>query len=248
MGELKENVAIITGGAQGIGKAIALRLAEGGAHIVVGDVNEAVAKETAHEIESRGPKALAVNVDVGDPDSVNQLVEKTLTAFSRVDILINNAGITRDGLLIRMAEEEWDAVIRVNLKGVFNCTRAVARVMMKQRTGRIVNISSIVGLIGNAGQSNYAAAKAGVIGLTKSAARELAPRGITVNAVAPGFIQTDMTDHLPQKAKDAFLDAIPLSRPGTAEDVAGVVAFLVSPDAAYMTGQTLHVDGGMVMS
>lgn len=248
MGHIEDQVAIVTGGAQGIGKAVAFTLAEAGASIVVGDLNEEVARKTAQEMEEKGWRAIAVKVDVGDADSVDSMIERTLDSFSRIDILINNAGITRDSLLIRMGEEEWDTVMRVNLKGVFICTRAVAKVMMKQRSGRIVNISSIVGLIGNPGQSNYAAAKAGIIGLTKSVARELAPRGITVNAVAPGFIETDMTRDLPEKAKEAFLNVIPLGRAGSPEDVARVVSFLVSDDAAYMTGQTLHVDGGMVMS
>jgi 3-oxoacyl-[acyl-carrier protein] reductase len=248
MGNRKEKIAIVTGGAQGIGKAVAFQLAEQGASIVVGDINEEAARQTAADIEGKGWRAISVKVDVGDVNSVNQLIERTLASFSRIDILINNAGITRDNLLIRMGDEDWDAVMKVNLKGVFNCTRAAAKVMMKQRSGRIVSISSIVGLIGNPGQSNYAAAKAGIIGLTKSVARELAPRGITVNAIAPGYIETNMTADLPQKAKDAFLSAVPLGRPGSPEDVAKVVAFLVSDDAAYLTGQTIHVDGGMVMS
>lgn len=248
MGHIEDQVAIVTGGAQGIGKAVAFTLAEAGASIVVGDLNEEVARKTAQDIEEKGRRAIAVKVDVGDADSVDSMIERTLDSFSRIDILINNAGITRDSLLIRMGEEQWDTVMKVNLKGVFNCTRAAAKVMIKQRSGRIVNISSIVGLIGNPGQSNYAAAKAGIIGLTKSVARELAPRGITVNAVAPGFIETDMTSDLPEKAKEAFLSAIPLGRAGSPEDVARVVSFLVSDDATYMTGQTLHVDGGMVMS
>jgi 3-oxoacyl-[acyl-carrier protein] reductase len=247
MGKLNDAAAIVTGGAQGIGRAIAFELAREGASIVVADLKEEAAHLTAREIGQKAGRAIAVTVDVANPDSVERLVETALASFSTIDILINNAGITRDSLLVRMGDADWDAVISVNLKGVFHCTRAVAKVMMKQRRGRIVNIASIVGLIGNAGQANYAAAKAGIIGLTKSVARELAPRSITVNAVAPGFIETDMTAALPQKAKEAFLQAIPLGRPGTPEDVARVVAFLVSDDAAYMTGQTIHVDGGMVM-
>ena len=248
MGDLRGPVAIVTGGAQGIGKAIVRRLADDGAEVIVADLNVEAAQRTAKEMEDKGRKARAAGVDVADSKSVNQMIETTLASLSRIDILINNAGITRDNLLVRLGDDDWDAVLNVNLKGMFLCTRAVAKVMMKQRSGRIVNISSVVGLIGNPGQANYAASKAGILGLTRTVARELAPRGITVNAIAPGFIETDMTKHLPEKAKDAFLNAIPLGRAGSPEDVANVVAFLVSEDAAYITGQVIHVDGGMVMT
>lgn len=248
MGSLRDQGAIITGGAQGIGKAIAFQLSDLGANVAVADMNIEAAQQTAKEIEKKGRKPLAVKVDVADADSVERMVETALESLSRIDILINNAGITRDNLLVRLSDDDWNAVLNVNLKGVFYCTRAVAKVMMKQRSGRIVNISSVVGLIGNPGQANYAASKAGILGLTKTAARELAARGITVNAIAPGFIETDMTGSLPEKAKEAFLTAIPLGRPGCPEDVAKTVAFLVSENAAYITGQVIHVDGGMVMT
>ncbi|MFH1008767.1 MAG: 3-oxoacyl-[acyl-carrier-protein] reductase [Candidatus Latescibacterota bacterium] len=247
MANLKDKVAVITGGTGGFGRAIALRLAREGAHIVLADLFLGGAEEILKEVAALGVQGMAVEVNVGEVESVTSMAEQTLDRFGSVDILVNNAGITRDNLLIRMKEAEWDAVITVNLKGTFNCTKAVARQMMKQRSGRIINVASVVGLMGNAGQANYSASKAGVIGLTKTSARELASRGITVNAIAPGFFETSMTKELPESAKEAFLKQIPLGRPGSAEDVANVVAFLASSDASYITGQVICVDGGMVM-
>ena len=241
-------VAIITGAGRGIGKAIAERLASEGADVVICDVDKEAAERTAEEIRSKySVKAIAISADVANEGDVNSMVEETIKNFGRVDFLINNAGITRDSLLLRMSEEEWDKVIAVDLKSVFLCTRAVIRHMMRQKFGRIVNISSVIGLRGNVGQANYASAKAGIIGLTKSAARELAGRNITVNAVAPGYIQTEMTEKLPQEVKEEMLKQVPLGRPGLPEDVAGVVAFLCSEDASYITGEIIRVDGGMAM-
>ncbi|GAB7388105.1 3-oxoacyl-[acyl-carrier-protein] reductase [Bacillaceae bacterium] len=240
--------ALVTGASRGIGRAVALALAEAGADVAVNYAgNEASANEVVAQIQGMGREAIAVRANVADASQVQEMVEEVLDRFGRLDILVNNAGITRDNLLMRMKEEEWDEVVDTNLKGVFNCIKAVTRPMMKQRAGRIINIASVVGVIGNPGQANYVAAKAGVIGLTKSVARELASRGITVNAVAPGFIETDMTAALPQEMKEALLAQIPLARFGRPEDVARVVAFLASDAAAYMTGQTIHVDGGMAM-
>ncbi|GLH63286.1 3-oxoacyl-[acyl-carrier-protein] reductase [Parageobacillus sp. G301] len=245
---LQGKVALVTGASRGIGRAIALELARQGAKVAVNYAgNEAKANEVVEEIKNMGGEAFAIQADVSNAEAVDQMVKAVLERFERIDILVNNAGITRDNLLMRMKEEEWDDVININLKGVFNCTKAVTRPMMKQRYGRIVNIASIVGVSGNPGQANYVAAKAGVIGLTKTAARELASRNITVNAVAPGFITTDMTDRLSEELKAEMLKQIPLARFGEPEDVAKVVSFLVSDAASYMTGQTLHVDGGMVM-
>ncbi|WP_374719158.1 3-oxoacyl-[acyl-carrier-protein] reductase [Parageobacillus toebii] len=245
---LQGKVALVTGASRGIGRAIALELARQGAKVAVNYAgNEAKANEVVEEIKNMGGEAFAIQADVSNVEAVDQMVKAVLERFERIDILVNNAGITRDNLLMRMKEEEWDDVININLKGVFNCTKAVTRPMMKQRYGRIVNIASIVGVSGNPGQANYVAAKAGVIGLTKTAARELASRNITVNAVAPGFITTDMTDRLSEELKAEMLKQIPLARFGEPEDVAKVVSFLVSDAASYMTGQTLHVDGGMVM-
>jgi 3-oxoacyl-[acyl-carrier protein] reductase len=241
-------VAIITGAGRGIGKAIAERLASEGADVVICDIDKEAAEKTAEEIKSKYPvKAIAIYADVANEEDVNSMVEETIKNFGRVDFLINNAGITKDSLLLRMSEEEWDKVIAVDLKSVFLCTRAVIRHMMRQKFGRIVNISSVIGLRGNVGQANYASAKAGITGFTKSVARELAGRNITVNAVAPGYIQTEMTERLPQEVKEEMLKQVPLGRPGQPEDVAGVVAFLCSEDASYITGEIIRVDGGMAM-
>jgi len=242
---LQEKVAIVTGASRGIGKAIALRLAKEGAHVVVTATTQAGAEKTAREIEALGRKSLALAVDVSKPADAERLVEEALKVFSRVDILVNNAGIRRDNLIARLGDEDWEAVIDVNLKGAFNCIKAVTRPMMKQRRGKIINITSASAFLGTPGQANYCAAKAGIVGLTKSAAHELASRNITVNAVAPGFILTDMTAGLPEATKESYLKAIPLGRQGTPEDVAGVVAFLCSYDADYITGQVLHVNGGL---
>ncbi|NNV05052.1 3-oxoacyl-[acyl-carrier-protein] reductase [Geobacillus sp. C56-T2] len=245
---LEGKIALVTGASRGIGRAVALELARQGANVIVNYAgSEAKANEVVETIRSLGREAFAVQADVASAADVERMVKAALDSFGRLDILVNNAGITRDNLLMRMKEEEWDAVINTNLKGVFLCTKAVARPMMKQRYGRIVNIASVVGVIGNPGQANYVAAKAGVIGLTKTAARELASRHITVNAVAPGFITTDMTEALSAEQKETMLKQIPLARFGEPDDVARVVAFLASDAAGYMTGQTLHVDGGMVM-
>ena len=240
--------AVVTGGSRGIGRAICLELARGGANVMLCYAgNEEAALDTAAACEALGAKADAMRCDVSKTDEVKALVDAALQQFGAVHILVNNAGITRDGLLMTMKEDAWDQVLDTNLKGAFLTMKAVARTMMKQRYGRIVNLSSVVGLHGNAGQVNYAASKAGVIGMTKSLAKELASRGVTVNAVAPGFIDTDMTAALPQAARDALLPTIPAQRLGAAEEVAQAVAFLASDQAAYITGQVLAVDGGMSM-
>lgn len=245
--KLAGKVALVTGGAQGIGKAVALLLARNGADIVVSDINLEKAEETAKEVQALGRKALATKVDVGTFGDVEKMVEAILTQFGKVDILVNNAGIARDKLILRMTEEDWDAVLNINLKGTFNCTKAVVRHMSKQKSGKIVNIASVVGEMGNAGQGNYAASKAGVIGFTKTIAREFAQRGINVNAIAPGYIETPMTDALPDKVKEELKRLIPMDRLGKPEDVAEAVLFLVSESANYITGQVLNVNGGIYM-
>lgn len=245
---LDGKVAIVTGGSRGIGRAVALEFANAGAKVVInyaGNVN--AAKETQKMIEDRGGSALILQADVSDAAAVDAMVKSTLETFGRIDILVNNAGITRDNLLMRMKEEDWDAVMNTNLKGIFTCTKAVSRVMMKQKSGKIINMTSVVGIIGNAGQANYAAAKAGVIGFTKSMAKELASRNITVNAIAPGFIDTDMTAVLTDQVKADLAAKVPLGRLGMPEDVASCALFLSSETAKYITGQIINVDGGMVM-
>ena len=242
-----KKVAIVTGGGQGIGRAIALDFAETGIDVVIADINLEAAEAAAAEAAAAGSTPLAFELNVADAANVEALVEKVSEKYGRIDYLINNAGITRDSLMMRMGDDAWQAVIDINLTGTYLCSKAVIRVMMKQRDGRIVNVSSVVGAMGNAGQTNYAASKAGVIGFTKSLAREVAARGITVNAVAPGFIQTAMTEALPDKARDELVNLIPNGRLGTPEDVAAAVRFLVSEDASYITGQVLHVNGGMYM-
>ncbi len=244
---LKDRGAFITGAARGIGREIALAFAREGAHIALCDVNEAALDGTRKEIEALGVQALTAVVDVTKADQVENYVQKTLDKFKKIDILVNNAGITRDSLLVRMSESDWDQVLGVNLKGAFNCTKAVSKIMMKQRDGRIVNIASIIGIMGNAGQANYAASKGGLIAFTKTVAKELASRNVRANAIAPGFIQTDMTAKLSDEVKGEMLKLIPLGKLGTAADVAKLALFLVSDDSAYITGQVVQVDGGMVM-
>lgn len=246
--DLNGKVALITGGSRGIGKAIAIKLASYKANIVINYTsNKEHALKVKEEIESYGVKSIVIKCDVSKSDEVNNMIEEVVKEFGQIDILVNNAGITRDGLLMRMKEEDFDSVIDINLKGVFNCTKSATKYMMKKRYGKIINISSVVGLIGNAGQANYCASKAGVIGLTKSSARELASRNINVNAIAPGFIDTDMTSVLNENLKETMLKNIPQNRFGSPEDVANLVLFLVSDMSSYITGQIINVDGGMVM-
>ncbi len=244
---MKGHTAIITGGGRGIGKAIAESLAGAGVNIVVVDVNLDIAKEAAAELEKLGIKSMALKADVSSSSDVSSIFENVVKEFEKVEILVNNAGITRDGLLLRMKEEDWDAVININLKGTFLCSKEAVKAMSKQRYGRIVNIASVVAFMGNPGQANYSASKAGIIGLTKTIAKEYASRGITVNAVAPGFITTAMTDALPENIKQEMLNAIPMNKFGTVEDVANAVAFFASPGSGYITGQVMHVNGGMYM-
>jgi len=244
---LTDQVALVTGSGRGIGQAIALALAAQGANLVINDVDAASAQVTAGDIEARGRQALVSGANVVDEAQMEAMVEAVMARFGRLDIPVNNAGLTRDGLLIRMKEDQWDLVLDVNLKGAFVCTKSAARPMMKARHGRIVNIASVAGITGNPGQANYSASKGGLIALTKTTALELAPRGITCNAVAPGFIETAMTQQLADEVREGWMKRIPLARAGTAEDVAAAVCFLAGPASTYVTGQVLVVDGGMVM-
>ena len=245
---LEEKIAVVTGASRGIGRAIAKELALKGAFVIVNyNGSKQAADETVNEITQAGGKAVGVQCNVADAAECEAFINNIISEYGRIDILVNNAGITRDNLLMKMSEEEFDAVIDTNLKGAFNCIKHVSRQMLKQRGGRIINISSVSGVMGNAGQANYCASKAGIIGLTKSVARELGSRGITSNAVAPGFIRTEMTDVLPEDVKKAMGEKIPLKHFGETKDIAEAVAFLASDEAAYITGQVLHVDGGMAM-
>lgn len=243
--DFREQVAVVTGGARGIGKAIADALARKGVNLVIADISLEQAKDTSAELEKLGVKTMPVKLDVSKSDEVIKIFEDISKEFGKINILINNAGITRDGLIMRMKEEDWDTVININLKSVFLCSKEAIKVMAKQRYGRIINIASVVAFMGNPGQANYSASKAGIVGLTKTTAKEYASRGITANAVAPGFITTAMTDALPENVKDEMKRAIPLGRFGTPDDVANAVVFLASPEAGYITGQVIHVNGGM---
>jgi 3-oxoacyl-[acyl-carrier protein] reductase len=244
---LNGKTALVTGAAQGIGREIALALATDGADVAICDVNLEAAQKTSAEIEAKGRKSLALKANVAASGDVTAMVDQVISAFSRIDILVNNAGITRDGLILRMKDEDWDLVLSINLKGAFLCTKAALKYMTKQRAGTIINIASIVGAMGNAGQANYVASKAGLIGLTKTIAREYANRGITANAVAPGFIETAMTQALPENVRQELAKQIPMGKLGTPEDVANAVRFLASPWASYISGQVIHVNGGMYM-
>jgi len=246
--KLDGKVSMVTGAARGIGKEIAILFALAGSDVAICDVDEEALAMTKGEIESKsGQKVITQKVDVTSPEEINNFVKKILDNFGKLDILVNNAGITKDNLMLRMSEKDWDAVLSVNLKGAFNCIKAVSRSMMKQRSGKIVNMASVIGIMGNAGQANYSASKGGLIALTKTAAKEFGSRKINVNAIAPGFIQTDMTDKLTEESREKLLEYIPLGRMGQAEDVAKLALFLASEDSGYITGQVVQVDGGMVM-
>lgn len=245
--QLEDQVAIVTGAGGGIGAQIATTLAEAGAHIVVNDVVETAAAEVAAQVGEHGVEGIVSTANITDGEQVQAMIGEIMERFGRIDILVNNAGITRDGLLVRMDEEQWDLVLDVNLKGAFLCTKGVARPMMKARYGRIINMASVSGVGGNAGQANYSASKGGLISLTKTTAQELAGRNVTCNALAPGFIETAMTEELPEEQRNAWLERIPLARPGTAEDVAAAVLFLAGPGASYITGQVINIDGGLIM-
>ena len=247
MRPLENQVALVTGAGRGIGRAIAQKLAQEGAEVVCLSRTKSNAEDTAKQIENAGGQARAVTVDVSDSEAVNEAIKAVVSETGRMDILVNNAGITRDGLLMRMSDQDWDDVMNTNVKGAVNLTRSLSRQFIKQRSGRIINISSVIGLVGNVGQSNYAASKAALIGFTKSVARELAPRKVTVNAVAPGFIETDMTAAISEDIRNEVRRRIPLNQFGEAEDIANAVVFLAGPGACYITGQVLTVDGGMVM-
>ena len=248
MSELKDKVALITGGDRGIGKAIVTELVNQGCDVVISDVDMNGAESVAEEMKKSGIRSLAIKADVSDAGQVDAMVTQTIESMGKLDILVNNAGITRDALLMRMREEDWDLVIKVNLKGAFLCTQKVIRSMMKQRSGKIINIASVVGIMGNVGQANYASSKAGLIGFTKSVAKEVSSKNIQINAVAPGFIETEMTSDLSQEVKDLYLANIPAKRAGTPEDVARVVSFLASSASDYITGQVIQVDGGLLIA
>ena len=245
--ELNGKIALVTGGAQGIGRTISEELAEQGAHVILGDVNLEGAEKTAEEIKGKGSEASAIKIDVSNALNVQNVFDSILKKYKPVDIVVNNAGITRDGLLVRMKEVDWDLVLNINLKGSFLCSQQAAKQMMKQKSGAIVNIASIVGVMGNFGQSNYSASKAGLIGFTKTLAREVAPRGIRANAIAPGFIDTEMTRVLEEPIREKLIEQIPLARLGQPSDVASCVSFLVSEKASYITGQVININGGMLM-